>query len=144
MAEPEPNARVAWLEGLMGEHWGVRQLERAIKESNGGEGPSRQTLSNLLDPNRPSKVEEYTITQIASFFQQDPADVERQLNITLSPSARLMLLAFKTEGLREAAVQLAALPEAQREAFQEMIRQAAANSPAAPVSLTQPETSKSS
>ncbi|MFI7643593.1 hypothetical protein [Nonomuraea sp. NPDC049400] len=136
MAASEPNARVArWLDRLISAEWpgvrpSARALEQAIKDNNGGQGPSYQTLINLQDPTRHSRVEEHTITEIASFFKQRPADVEQQLGIRLSPNAKLVLsLDADTDGLREAALALAQLPDEKRLNFQRMISQAAANAP---------------
>ncbi|WP_431929983.1 hypothetical protein [Nonomuraea jabiensis] len=131
MAASEPNARVAqWLDRLTRDEWpSIRGLERAIKASNGGQGPTSQTLNNLLD-GRINRVEEHTVIQIAAFFRQHPDAVEQELGITLSPNAKLVLmLNADTEGLREAALALAQLPDEKRLNFQQMISQAAANSP---------------
>jgi hypothetical protein len=129
MAVPVSPARMAaWLDDLMGDDWdSVRALSEAIKSDNGGQGPSHQTLMNLLDPNRTTRVEEHTIAAIAAFFRQDPHSVERALGITLSPSSQVVLQVNRIEGLRELAILAAQLPACQLLEIQEKIRQAVAN-----------------
>ncbi|GAA4983970.1 hypothetical protein HD597_000049 [Nonomuraea thailandensis] len=131
MAVPVSPARVAaWLDNLMGSDWdSVRALSEAIRGDNGGQGPSHQTLMNLLDPTRTTRVEEHTITAIAGFFRQDPVSVERALGIALSPTSQVVLQVNRIEGLRELAILAAQLPACQLLEIQEKIRQAVANGP---------------
>ncbi|MGW4412491.1 hypothetical protein ACWEJ6_51450 [Nonomuraea sp. NPDC004702] len=118
----------AWLDGLMGNNWGsVRELSAAIRDGNGGQGPSHQTLMNLLDSTRTTKVDEHTLTAIAAFFRLDPDAVEQDLGIELSPSSKVVLHVNRIEGLRDLAILAAQLPSCRLQEIHEMVRQAVAN-----------------
>ncbi|MGW4412026.1 hypothetical protein ACWEJ6_49060 [Nonomuraea sp. NPDC004702] len=133
-----PAQMAAWLGGLMGDGWGsVRELSAAIRNGNGGQGPSHQTLMNLLDSTRTTKVDEHTIAAIAAFFHQDPADVERSLGITLSPSNKVVLHVSRIEGLRDLAIMAAQLPSCRLQEIHEMVRRAVANEATSTEATTQ-------
>ncbi|MGP4103301.1 hypothetical protein [Nonomuraea sp. KM90] len=143
-----PNARVArWLDRLIrvdgppGQRMPVRDVEAFIQERV-GHGPSRTTISDLLDPTRAKNVSvDKTIVPIAMAFGESPADLERQLGIKLSEHARLMLELGRNEALREAAKALAALsPTAQEAIFREIAAAAAGRDAATPAVSGENET----
>ncbi|WP_433259775.1 hypothetical protein ACQPYK_49280 (plasmid) [Streptosporangium sp. CA-135522] len=125
-----------------GELWSaksLRSLSAAIKASNGGRGPSHQTLLNLLEGTGNPKPE--TLWPIIRCLDGDPTAFGLQTDPVQDLAFQLSDVAREDRdpaGLREAALNLAALPPEVFEDFRQKIAAAAAAAAAGAAAPRQP------